>query len=437
MNSPQEVFEKIKRIIKKQRCRLMTEKSKLHGKNEGRHVANKNNMNDQKKKTLKVRGTAIVISAFLVLTGVGVVDAQTKAYEILYKGNTIGYIDNPEVFKMARDRVEEGKSQKVQSQLSDQIETQSKDQVEKQSSDQIETESSDFELQKTHSTEKMTVQEVVEVIQDVIQDVEEPVVEEPVKPVVEEPVKPVVEEPVKPVVEEPVKPVVEEPVKPVVEEPVKPVVEEPVAPVVEEPVKPEVKEPVAPVVEEPVAPEVKEPVAPVVEEPVKPVVEESVAPVVEEPVKPVVEEPVKPVVEEPVAPVAQFNLPASGLVGEILRDYDCGYYSNHYNGAAIDILNSEGTPIHAAASGTVTLAGWYGGYGNCVIIDNGNGYSTLYGHFSSLDVIVGQTVTKGQQIGGMGSTGSSTANHVHFEVRLNDEAQKISDYFNVSTGDYV
>ena len=72
-----------------------------------------------------------------------------------------------------------------------------------------------------------------------------------------------------------------------------------------------------------------------------------------------------------------------------------------------------------------------------MIIDHGNGYSTLYGHFSSVEVSEGQTVAQGQQIGGMGSTGSSTANHVLFEVRVNDEAQRISNYFNISSGDYI
>ncbi|MBC3797416.1 peptidoglycan DD-metalloendopeptidase family protein [Acetobacterium tundrae] len=156
---------------------------------------------------------------------------------------------------------------------------------------------------------------------------------------------------------------------------------------------------------------------------------------------PVVETPAveTPAAETPavVTPQAQFVLPACGRVGEIFRDYDSGYYSNHNNGAAVDILNSEGTSVHAAASGTVTLAGWYGGYGNCVMIDHGNGYSTLYGHFSTLNVVAGQTVSQGQIIGSMGSTGSSTANHVHFEILLNNVAQPINNFFNISTGDNV
>jgi murein DD-endopeptidase MepM/ murein hydrolase activator NlpD len=166
-------------------------------------------------------------------------------------------------------------------------------------------------------------------------------------------------------------------------------------------------------------------------------------PTVEPPAEetPAVEEPTvdSPVDETPAVetPQAQFVLPASGRVGEIFRNYDSGYYSNHSNGAAVDILNSAGTSVHAAASGTVTLAGWYGGYGNCIVIDHGNGYSTLYGHFNTLNVSEGQTVSQGDVIGGMGSTGSSTANHVHFEILLNGVAQPIGGFFGISSGDYV
>ncbi len=122
----------------------------------------------------------------------------------------------------------------------------------------------------------------------------------------------------------------------------------------------------------------------------------------------------------------QFWMPAAGSIGEIYRDGDSG--SNHTGGCAVDILNSEGTPIYASASGTVTRAGWYGGYGNCVEIDHGNGYSTLYGHMSAIGVSAGQTVSQGECIGEMGSTGSSTANHVHFEVKYNGVAQPVTDF---------
>ncbi len=86
----------------------------------------------------------------------------------------------------------------------------------------------------------------------------------------------------------------------------------------------------------------------------------------------------------------------------------------------IDISADKGTGIKASASGKVTLAGRYGGYGLAVIIDHGRGLSTLYGHTSKLLVKEGQTVKKGDIIAKVGSTGRSTGPHLHFEVRLYD-----------------
>ncbi len=94
----------------------------------------------------------------------------------------------------------------------------------------------------------------------------------------------------------------------------------------------------------------------------------------------------------------------------------------------MDIGVAYGTPIKAAASGTVIMASWYGGYGYCVIIDHGNGLSTLYGHNSSLHVSYGQKVSRGQTIASAGSTGYSTGPHCHFEVRVNGSVTNPRNY---------
>lgn len=83
----------------------------------------------------------------------------------------------------------------------------------------------------------------------------------------------------------------------------------------------------------------------------------------------------------------------------------------------LDIGAATGTTIVAAGNGKVILASWYGGYGNCVIIDHGGGIATLYGHCSSLAVGVGAEVKRGQTIAYVGTTGRSSGPHLHFEVR--------------------
>ena len=87
--------------------------------------------------------------------------------------------------------------------------------------------------------------------------------------------------------------------------------------------------------------------------------------------------------------------------------------------AGIDIGVPYGTPIHAAAAGTVVLAGWTGGYGNYTCIDHGGGMATCYAHQSSYAVSSGAQVSQGQVIGYVGSTGHSFGAHLHFEVRIN------------------
>lgn len=85
----------------------------------------------------------------------------------------------------------------------------------------------------------------------------------------------------------------------------------------------------------------------------------------------------------------------------------------------VDFGAPTGTPIRAAATGVVVHAGWWGAYGNAVIVDHGGGVTTLYGHMSSIGCRSGQTVKRGQTIGRVGNTGWSTGPHLHFEVRRN------------------
>jgi murein DD-endopeptidase MepM/ murein hydrolase activator NlpD len=95
------------------------------------------------------------------------------------------------------------------------------------------------------------------------------------------------------------------------------------------------------------------------------------------------------------------------------------YWSGHLG---IDIAAGLGAPVWAADNGVVTIAGWSNsGYGNVVMIDHGNGWLTVYGHLSQINVSVCQGVMAGQGIGLAGSTGNSTGSHLHFETRLFDQ----------------
>ncbi len=103
-----------------------------------------------------------------------------------------------------------------------------------------------------------------------------------------------------------------------------------------------------------------------------------------------------------------FIWPAAGMITQ-------GYRFYH---KAIDIANRSAGPIIAADSGVVIAAGWdSSGYGNRIMVDHGNGYITLYGHLSVLQVSAGQRVNRGDVMGQMGSTGRSTGTHLHFEIR--------------------
>ncbi len=104
-----------------------------------------------------------------------------------------------------------------------------------------------------------------------------------------------------------------------------------------------------------------------------------------------------------------------------------GFRRNPFGGrtyefhAGLDIGGDRGDPVFAAGGGVVTKAGWQGGYGNMIEIDHGFGVTTRYGHLSKVEVQIGDIVSKGQQIGLVGSTGRSTGAHLHYELRINDK----------------
>ena len=104
-----------------------------------------------------------------------------------------------------------------------------------------------------------------------------------------------------------------------------------------------------------------------------------------------------------------------------------------HTGMDIDGYHQDGKAIVACDAGTVTKAAWYGGYGNCVIIDHGNGMQTLYGHMSGYAVSEGDTVSKGQTIGYLGATGVATGTHCHLEVFVNGNRVDPENYFSGMT----
>ena len=126
-----------------------------------------------------------------------------------------------------------------------------------------------------------------------------------------------------------------------------------------------------------------------------------------------------------------FALPLPRNVYTITSYY--GYRKDPFTGATAyhngyDLACAKGTEIYAADDGTVVIAGWNGGYGNCVTINHGGGVMTLYGHCNSLNVVSGQQVKRGDVIAYVGTSGRSTGNHLHFTVYKNGNLTDPADY---------
>lgn len=138
---------------------------------------------------------------------------------------------------------------------------------------------------------------------------------------------------------------------------------------------------------------------------------------------------------EKIIKIGTKNPPPSVGTGVFTRPY-YGYISSRFGSrwhemhTGVDLAGNIGDPIVAADNGVVAAAGYSGGYGNLIIINHSNGFTTYYGHCSKISVKVGQKVAKGEVIGKVGSTGRSTGPHLHFEVRKNGIPQNPLKYIN-------
>ena len=121
-------------------------------------------------------------------------------------------------------------------------------------------------------------------------------------------------------------------------------------------------------------------------------------------------------------------LAVNPVVGNISSRYGARESIRDHTHKGLDIAAKTGTPIKAAAEGTVEYSGTMGGYGKLVIINHGNGIKTYYGHCSKLNVKVGETVEAGDVIAAVGSTGNSTGPHLHLEIRQNGQYVNPSKY---------
>lgn len=112
----------------------------------------------------------------------------------------------------------------------------------------------------------------------------------------------------------------------------------------------------------------------------------------------------------------------------VSSEYGPRWGSTH---TGIDFAARAGTHIYSWRDGKVTFAGWSGGYGNFIIVDHGNGFVTRYAHCSKIAVKKGQTVSQGQIIGYVGTTGNSTGNHLHFEIKVNGRFVNPRNYLSI------
>jgi murein DD-endopeptidase MepM/ murein hydrolase activator NlpD len=128
-------------------------------------------------------------------------------------------------------------------------------------------------------------------------------------------------------------------------------------------------------------------------------------------------------------PTAGSGVSPSGFIWPVQGVLTSGYgprWGRMHTG--IDIAAPSGTPIHAAKAGEVIFTGWLGGYGNAVILDHGDGIATLYGHQSRIGCTEGQILNQGDVLGFVGTTGHSTGNHLHFEVRVDTKPRNPRPY---------
>jgi len=126
----------------------------------------------------------------------------------------------------------------------------------------------------------------------------------------------------------------------------------------------------------------------------------------------------------PVAAPSSGPLPSAEWLARYRMTSGFGYRRDPFGGGGefhpgVDLAASAGSPVRATADGVVGRAGWNGGYGQMVALEQGNGIETRYGHMSQLAVVPGQQVRRGEVIGYVGSTGRSTGAHLHYEVRVN------------------